>query len=73
MAHVLAEHNDMDGQLASVVATIEQPGFIETDRRPGRELYFRRGLGPSRWLRVIVAFDLEPPELVTAFGHFTEP
>ncbi len=71
--HVLAEHDDMAGHLASVVATIERPDFIEPDARPGRERYFRRGLGPARWLRVVVAFDLEPPELVTAFGHVTEP
>lgn len=71
--HVLDEHAEMEGHRGAILATIERPDFIEPDERDGRERYFRRGFGPARWLRVVVAFEHEPARVVTAFGQDEEP
>lgn len=71
--HVLEEHAEMKGHQGAVLAAVERPDFIEPDVRPGRERYFRQGFGPSRWLRVVVAFGAEPAWVVTAFGQDEDP
>jgi hypothetical protein len=53
--------------------TVTHPGERRPDVRPGRERYFARGRGPSRWLRVVVDFHADPAELVTAFAHDNDP
>lgn len=41
----------------------------EPERWPWRERYFKRGVGPTEWLMVVVDFADEPARIVTAFGY----
>jgi hypothetical protein len=71
--HVLAEHGEMAPHLADVIEAIKAPDHRRSDPRPGRERYWRRGLGPSRWLLVVVDFDSSPARVVTAYGNRKDP
>ena len=41
--------------------------------RPGRERYYSRDLGPSRWLFVVVHFNETPARIVTAYANRKDP
>jgi hypothetical protein len=71
--HVLRSHPEMDGHLEAVKDTIRQPDLIQQDEHPDRTRYFRRGVGPDRWLRVVVEFAGHRDQLVTAFGQENDP
>lgn len=58
---------------AAILATIAEPDFRESDRRPGRDRFWRERLGPSRWLFVVVDFSENPARVVTAFGRRDDP
>jgi hypothetical protein len=68
VTHITGSHPEMEPYMADVVEAISSPDVIERDPWPRRERYFRRGVGPSMWLRVVVDFDEKPPRVVTAFG-----
>jgi hypothetical protein len=72
-AHVVAEHAEMRGQLDAVLTALKAPDHYEVDLFPGRERYFKRGVGPDRWLRVVVQFCNDHAAVVTAFGQRNPP
>jgi hypothetical protein len=47
-AHIVAEHSEMAVHREAVLATVTQPHHRGPDRRPLRERFWRRGLGPTR-------------------------
>lgn len=59
--HILEEHPEMASCSAVVMATVAQPDELEADAEPGRERYWRQGIGgPAQWMFVVVDFDVEP-------------
>jgi hypothetical protein len=52
---------------------IARPDHRAPDVRPGRERYFLRGAGPSRWLRVVVDSAKAEAVVVTAFPERRDP
>jgi YD repeat-containing protein len=71
--HIVAQHRELANAQPSVMVAVQEPDHREPDPRPGRERYWLRGAGPSRWLRVIVDFSSTPAEVVTAFGDRNDP
>jgi len=70
--HVLAPregHGELAPYLDAVLSTVAEPDHREPDERPGRERFFKRDAGPSRWLMVVVEFDQTPARIVTALGY----
>jgi len=72
-AHVISEHEYMAPYLDDVVATLEYPDHRRSDKRPGREQYYKRGVGPLNWLRAVIEFEGANDRLVTAFGQRQDP
>lgn len=66
--HILTEHREMSRHQAAVRETIEHPSSRRADPLPGRERYYRHGVGPSRWVMVVVDLNQTPARIVTAFG-----
>ena len=71
----------MDGYLEEILLTIEKPDAREFDPRAGsdrtylhgipcaiRERFYRRNLGPSNWMFVVVDFSPPRARVVTAYG-----
>lgn len=71
--HIIEEHQELARDREAVFATVAAPDHRGPDPRPGRERYWRRGLGPSRWLMVVVDFDSVPARVVTAYGNRKDP
>jgi hypothetical protein len=50
-----------------VLDIVAQPDVIPPDPDDGRWRYWRAEVGPTRWLRVVVAWSEGVPCIVTAF------
>jgi hypothetical protein len=65
---MLADHHD------TVLEAIEHPDHHIADARPGEDWYYLAGVGPSRWLKVVVAFHGKPSgRVITAFPRRAMP
>lgn len=70
--HVLEEHPELEPFLEETMLTIQQPEHRESDPRPGRERYSRRG-GPLDWIRVVAELANGTDRVVTAFPQGNDP
>jgi hypothetical protein len=72
-AHILDEHREMAAHRDALLATVAAPEHRSPDPRPQRTRYWRRGLGPSRWLLAVIDFGSDPARVVTAYGNRKDP
>jgi hypothetical protein len=70
---ILYTHSEVETFLEEVLQTVATPDHIVHDIRPGRMRYFAKGLGPSKWLRVVVSYGEIPALIITAHGHRKDP
>jgi len=56
-----------------VVATVAAPDHLAADPRDDRLRYYRRHVGPSRWLVVVVSYEQVPARIITAFASRKDP
>jgi hypothetical protein len=70
--HVIQRHPQLVLLMDELLETIEYPEAVTPDPKPGRWRYWRGGIGPTKWVRVVVAWAEGPPSIVTAFptGRF---
>ncbi len=66
---MLDGHPEMARHLDGALIAIRRPDVITPDDIPGRWCYWQAGVGPTRWLFVVVDWRPEQPELITAFGR----
>jgi hypothetical protein len=71
--HILHEHPELAPFGEEIMATVSSPAHRRLDPRPGRERYYSRNLGPSRWLFVVVHFNETPARIVTAYANRKDP
>jgi hypothetical protein len=71
--HIVDEHAEMATHRDAVLATVTGPHYRRPDPRPSRERFWRRGLGPGRWLMVVIDFNAQPARIVTAYGNRKDP
>ncbi|HXQ00158.1 MAG TPA: hypothetical protein VN845_08855 [Solirubrobacteraceae bacterium] len=62
-------HPELEHYLTAVLALLPDPDHREMDSRPSRECFFKQGVGPSKWLMVVVDSAQEPSRIVTALGY----
>lgn len=62
-------HGELTAHLDAVLATVSAPEHRVPDLFERRERFYKRGVGPSRWLMVVVSFEQEPARVVTALGY----
>jgi hypothetical protein len=65
---ILRDHPELRGQLEHVLGTVSGPDHVEPDPERHRHRYFRRNVGPSRWLMVVVSFEQQPGRIITALA-----
>jgi len=56
-----------------VLTTVASPDHQAPDPRGDRLRYYRRHVGPSRWLVVVVSYEQEPARIITAFASRKDP
>lgn len=71
--HIVEHHPEMEPYRAEIIDTVRAPDYRGPDPIAGRERYWRRGVGPSAWLRVVVEFDAGSASVVTAFANRKQP
>jgi len=71
--HIVDGHPELAPHREAVLATVAGPDHRGSDPRPGRKRCWRRGVGPSRWLMVVVDFSVVPARIVTAYGNRKDP
>ncbi|HXE46414.1 MAG TPA: hypothetical protein VN635_14625 [Conexibacter sp.] len=58
---VLRDHAELDGYLPEVLRAVHAPDHVEPDPTyEQRRRFHLRGVGPSRWLMVVVSYEQEP-------------
>jgi hypothetical protein len=64
----------MRHEMAQILEAVVNPGVITPDSKVrGRWCYWRRNVGPSRWLFVVVEWHAPEPHVVTAYGQRKDP
>jgi hypothetical protein len=53
---IKTRHPELRPYRADVLAAVQRPTSQIPGRRPDEEWFYRRGAGPSRWLKVVVAW-----------------
>lgn len=71
---VVRDHPEMAAHRADVLQTVSAPDHVEPDPIfAARTRYYARGVGPSRWLMVVVSYEQKPARIVTAFANRKDP
>lgn len=63
----------MEPLIDVVLDVVNVPDLFTPDPMLGRWRYWRRDVGPTTWLRVVVAWMEGPPHVVTAFPDRKDP
>jgi hypothetical protein len=71
--HILHEHPELAVYQHEIMVAISSPDYRRPDPRAGRERYYSRDVGPSRWLFVVVNFNETPARIVTAYANRKDP
>jgi len=70
----LRDHAELANHLPDVLRTIAEPDHVATDPSSfSRTRYYSRGVGPSRWLLVVVSYEQQPARIISAFGTRKDP
>lgn len=73
-AHICDGHPELGPHLADVLAAVREAEHVMPGRRPGEEWFYAEGVGPSRWLKIVISFpDGEPGRIITSFGRRRKP
>jgi hypothetical protein len=67
------DHPELVNHLDAVMATVAKPDHIEADALPDRTRFYRRGVGPSRWLMTVVSYEQQPARIITALVNRKDP
>jgi len=71
---ILRDHAELDAHLDDVLRTVAEPDHVADDRSSfERTRYYSRGVGPSRWLLVVVSYEQQPARIISAFGTRKDP
>lgn len=72
--HIVSGHPEIEFYEQEVRRAVESPTTVLEGREPGEEWLYLEGAGPSRWLKVVVAFDnAERGRIITAFARRRKP
>ena len=71
--HIMTRHPELRPYRADVIAAVRRPTSRIAGKRPNEEWFYRRGAGPSRWLKVVVAYEGAVGEIRTALARRAFP
>lgn len=71
---LLRDHPELAPHLLDVLRAVASPDHVAADPVfGGRQRFYLRGAGPSRWLLVVVSYEQEPARIISAFGNRKDP
>lgn len=69
----IGKHEQLDGHELAVMRAVENADKRRDGNYPGSEVIYGKGLGPARWLAVVVEYDGLHGRVITAYPHDKEP
>jgi hypothetical protein len=66
-------HPELADHVDAVIQTVASPDHVEPDALPARMRFYRRNVGPSRWLMVVVSYEQQPARIITALANRKDP
>lgn len=72
-AHVLDRHPYIDVTPEEIIGAVARPDERARARQPHEEWFYRRGAGPSFWIRIVVHYERGYGLVVTAFPRRSFP
>lgn len=71
---IVLDHQEIAAYRAEVLRTVAAPDHVVPDPNfERRTRYYARGVGPSRWLLVVVSYEQTPARIVSAFANRKDP
>lgn len=70
---IVRDHPEVRDFRADVLEAVVRPDHVEPDPLEARRRYYRRRVGPSGWLLVVVSFEQKPGRIVTALATRKDP
>jgi hypothetical protein len=71
---IARDHPEIAGHRADVLHAVSAPDHVADDPIfEQRKRYYARGVGPSRWLLVVVSYEQTPARIVSAFANRKDP
>lgn len=67
------DHPELAGHVDAVLEAVGRPDHVEPDWVPDRTRFYRRNVGPSRWLLAVVSYEQEPARIITALASRKDP
>ncbi len=72
-AHIVVDHDDLQCSPRDILRCVEAPHRRLRGRRPHEEWFYVRGIGPSRWVKVVVHYEGNAGRIATAFARRSFP
>ena len=71
---IVRDHPEIAEHKAGVLGAVSAPDYVAADPIfEQRQRYYARGVGPSRWLLVVVSYEQTPARIVSAFANRKDP
>jgi hypothetical protein len=70
---ITRDHPERAGYRDAVIEAVANPDHIEPDAVPGRIRFYRRNVGPSRWLMAVVSYEQQQSRIITALANRKDP
>ncbi len=71
---IVRDHPEIEAPRTDVLRTVATPDLVVRDPLADARLrYYARGVGPSRWLLVVVSYEQEPARIISAFANRKDP
>ena len=71
---IVRDHPEIDTHMSDVLQAVIKPDHVAGDPIfAARTRYYARGVGPSRWLLVVVSYEQVPARIVSAFANRKDP
>lgn len=70
---ILKARPDLQQLLTEMLNTVSDPDHVAPDPLANRRRYYRRDVGPSRWLLAVVSYEQEPARIITALANRKDP
>ncbi len=72
--HIAYGHPQISSNLDDVMRAVEAPTKLSLGRTPDEAWFYLEGIGPSKWLKVVVAYDEKSTgKVITAFPTRKDP
>jgi hypothetical protein len=71
--HICKRHRQLDGYEIAVMTAIENADKTKMGNTPNSRVIYAEGIGPARWLAVVVEYDGLNGHVVTAYPFSKEP